>query len=290
MHKFLRSIGFSDIRRRDLEMITKDIIKEPDTMNITKDSEGNEFAELTKEFAPNAGITVCGTYGEDDRFEMDYYYPFLNGTSLTTQECIDIEKHSEKEAYAGVCDDARLGVTLIFYLQNTAEYLSEKNLKQTIGSFNGASLAALSCEGMIILPVEKTEHKIKNSDQRYTERNKLIAQAREGDEEAIENLTIEDMDMYSLLSKRIAKEDILSIVTSYFMPYGIESDEYSILGDILDCTKEKNNLTNEEMYHMKLNCNDLIFDVCINSRDLTGEPAIGRRFKGNIWMQGKINI
>ena len=98
MHKFLRSIGFSDIRRRDLEMITKDIIKEPDTVKITKDSEGNEFAELTKEFAPNAGITVCGTYGEDDRFEMDYYYPFLNGTSLTTQECIDIEKHSEKEA------------------------------------------------------------------------------------------------------------------------------------------------------------------------------------------------
>ena len=92
VHKFLRSIGFSDIRRRDLEMITKDIIKEPDTVKITKDSEGNEFAELTTEFAPNAGITVCGTYGEDDSFEMDYYYPLLNGTSLTTQECIDIEK------------------------------------------------------------------------------------------------------------------------------------------------------------------------------------------------------
>ena len=93
-----------------------------------------------------------------------------------------------------------------------------------------------------------TAQSLNDSDQRYTERNKLIAQAREGDEEAIENLTIEDMDMYSLLSKRIAKEDILSIVTSYFMPYGIESDEYSILGDILDCTKEKNSLTNEEMY------------------------------------------
>ena len=58
MHKFLRSIGFSDIRRRDLEMITKDIIKEPDTMNITKDSEGNEFAELTKEFAPMRTIIL----------------------------------------------------------------------------------------------------------------------------------------------------------------------------------------------------------------------------------------
>ena len=189
-----------------------------------------------------------------------------------------------------MCDDARLGVTLIFYLQNTAEYLSEKNLKQTIGSFNGASLAALSCEGMIILPVEKTEHKIKNSDQRYTERNKLIAQAREGDEEAIENLTIEDMDMYSLLSKRIAKEDILSIVTSYFMPYGIESDQYVVIGEILNFYESENSLTNEKLWILNLNCNNLVFDICINQNDLLGEPQVGRRFKGRIWLQGHVNF
>ena len=45
---------------------------------------------------------------------------------------------------------------------------------------------------------------------------------------AIENLTLEDIDTYSMLSRRIANEDILSIVDSYFMPYGIESDQYSI--------------------------------------------------------------
>ena len=33
----------------------------------------------------------------------------------------------------------------------------------------------------------------------------------------------------------------------------------------------------------------MIFDVCINSEDLMGEPAVGRRFKGVIWMQGNIN-
>lgn len=39
---------------------------------------------------------------------------------------------------------------------------------------------------------------------------------------------------------------------------------------------------------MTINCNDLIFDVCINEEDLMGEPKVGRRFKGNIWLQGKI--
>ena len=121
------------------------------------------------------------------------------------------------------------------------------------------------------------------------DRNYLIAAAREGDEDAIENLTLEDIDTYSMLSRRIANEDILSIVDSYFMPYGIESDQYSILGEIVDYRMENNKMTGDKICLLTLDCNDLIYDVCINEKDLLGEPAIGRRFKGVIWMQGKVN-
>ena len=114
MHKFLRAIGFSDITKKDLEMILDEVITRPEIMKITKDSEGNEFAELSGSFAANAGITVRGTYQEDDSFHMDYYYPYVFGTSITTNEQIDVEKHAEKESYAGVCDEVNLGVTLIF--------------------------------------------------------------------------------------------------------------------------------------------------------------------------------
>jgi hypothetical protein len=37
-----------------------------------------------------------------------------------------------------------------------------------------------------------------------------------------------------------------------------------------------------------MECNDLNFDICINEKDLMGSPEIGRRFKGTIWLQGKI--
>ena len=39
-----------------------------------------------------------------------------------------------------------------------------------------------------------------------------------------------------------------------------------------------------------MNLFPLIFgkDVCINEKDLLGEPAIGRRFRGNVWMQGNL--
>ncbi|WP_368076768.1 DUF3881 family protein [Eubacterium sp. AF15-50] len=48
-------------------------------------------------------------------------------------------------------------------------------------------------------------------------------------------------------------------------------------------------MTGDKICLLTLDCNDLIYDVCINEKDLLGEPAIGRRFKGVIWMQGKVN-
>ena len=267
MHQFLRAIGFSDITKKQLNEVINNIIDKPEKIKVTKDSEGNEFAELSCDVAPNMGITVRGIYNDDDSFDIDYYYPYFTGSEKTTNEIIDIEKHSEKESYAGVCDDPNLGVTLIFYLQNVCDYLSEKAYINREVRAKGAVLSGLSVDGCILLPMKE---------------------ARDGDEGAMESLTMEDIDLYSSITRRIQNEDILSIVTTYFMPYGIESDQYSVLGDIIELTEEKNIITNEKIYCIKVSCNDIIFSVCINKNDLIGEPMVGRRFKGNIWMQGSI--
>lgn len=287
MHKFLRAIGFSDIRKKDLKIILSDIIECPDVLKVTKDSEGNEFAELSYEIAQNIGIKVCGSYEEDDSFHMDYYYPYIIGSGVTSQEQIEVQKHAEKESYAGVCDEVSLGVTLIFYIQNVADLLTEKRIHENL-VIQGAKMAALSTEGKIIFPVEKKKKDDQEREYKQTARNQLISQAREGDEDAIESLTLEDMDTYSMIAKRVLHEDVFSIVTSSFMPYGIESDQYGILGEIIDYSIMENRITEENMYCMKVECNDIVFDVCINEKDLLGQPAIGRRFKGNIWMQGEL--
>lgn len=285
MHKFLRAIGFSDITKKDLDILIEEIKERPELMKVTTDSEGNEFGEFSREFAPNMGIIVRGSYLEDDSFEVEYYTPYFLGSQVTTQEPIDIEKHSEKESYAGVCDDPRIGVTLIFYLQNVADYLSERKAHSSDVN-GGALLAGLSVDGKILLPEVKKAVKAGRPNQK--DRSQLISEARDGDEDAIESLTLEDMDTYSMLSKRVMNEDILTIVSSCFMPYGIESDQYSVLAEIVDLLEIENSLTSDTIYCMKLKCNDMIFDVCINKKDLMGEPEIGRRFKGNIWMQGTV--
>ena len=46
----------------------------------------------------------------------------------------------------------------------------------------------------------------------------MIDAAKAGDVEAMEQLTLEDMDTYTLVSNRSKKEDIFTIVNSYFMP------------------------------------------------------------------------
>lgn len=288
MHKFLRAIGFSQLKKEELEQIFDDIILHPTVQKAATDSEGNEFVEISKDFGDFFGITLRGIYTEEDVFEMEYYYPYFFGKEISSREQIEIEKHAEKESYAGICDEVRIGVTLIFYLQNVVDYLSVKKSKAYRNLAEGVVLGALSTEGKILLPINKTEKQIRQGRETSNDRNHLIAAAREGDEDAIENLTLEDIDTYSLLSRRITHEDILSIVDSCFMPYGIESDQYAIIGEIMDVALLQNEVSEENVYALDILCNDINFSVCINERDLTGVPEVGRRFKGNIWMQGSI--
>ncbi len=288
MHKFLRAIGFSNIRKKDLDIILDEIIEHPELMRITKDSERNEFAEYAKFYGEGIGIVVRGSYDENDDFQLSYYVPFSISEQMSTQEQIEIEKHAEKESYGCVCDEVRLGVTLIFYLNNVADFLSEYRMNINTKNLYGASLSALSVEGKILLPIKQKVLEKQIVNNKKEKRQRLIAEAREGNEEAIESLSIEDLDMYSQISKRIRNEDVFSIVNTSFMPYGIESDQYSILGEIKEFEEMTNPITNEMIYSMQVECNDLSFRVVINKNDLLGEPAVGRRFKGNIWMQGTV--
>ena len=201
-----------------------------------------------------------------------------------------IEKQSDKDAYSGICDNVKVGVSLIFQLLNMSDYLDYMEFHKGSSFFTPISLSGLSISGKIILPVLKTNEEVIRKKAESASRDHMIAAAREGDQDAIESLTLEDIDLYASISRRSKKEDILTIVESYFMPYGIACDQYSIMGDILSVERVQNILTEEYVYILTLECNDLIFDICINKEDLLGEPMPGRRFRGTVWMQGLVDF
>ncbi|NLY47434.1 MAG: DUF3881 family protein [Clostridiales bacterium] len=289
MHSYLRAIGFSDIKNRsDLNKLINHIVENATNIKTVQLNHQNSLTEMSMEFGDSIGITIRGEYDQNDVFQLDNYFPYAVGTGISTQEDLAINKKVDTEAYTGMCDDYRLGVSLIFYIQNVAEYLQRKNQEQKLSPNIPVALSALSLEGRVLLPIEKDEIQVKNLTAEKINRNNLIAEAKKGNQDAIDSLTIEDIDTYAMVTKRAKKEDIYSIVDTCFIPYGSESDNYSILATILDSRLIKNTLTNEEIYDLNVICNDITFRVCINKKDFLGEPLPGRRFKGNIWMQGKL--
>ena len=196
---------------------------------------------------------MIGQMTEKGTFKREYAFPYVTGSDISsTAEC-SIQRHAERETYAGLLDEYRVGISLIFYMTNSIEYRSRRSKRLPVLAKN-ICLSGLASQGKILLPVKKTPKQAE--------------------------------DLYSMVTKRIIKEDMYSIIETCFMPSGIECDQYSIIGNILSVNLVANDLTNEEIYRLRIECNDMIFTISINKADLLGEPAPGRRFKGQIWMQG----
>ena len=196
----------------------------------------------------------------------------------------------DREAYAGICEDVKIGINLIFHLQNTAEFLKKQQAGKDSVKYKSVTLSGLCNGGTILLPVLKDKEQEERQREEVHNRMMLVSAAKSGDQDAIESLTMDDIDTYSRVSQRLVSEDVFSIVDTYIMPYGIECDHYSILGEILELQRIMNEHTKEEIYVMKLDVNSLLFDICVPVETVIGSPDIGRRFKGNMWLQGRINF
>lgn len=294
MHKYLRAIGFSNITsKKELQKLVKKAVrtasrKSYTSLNAAMDSDCL-YAEYHAEFGERIGLCVRGEYDENNVFSYDYCFPFLRGDKISSTEDLSVEQHIEKLSFAGIIDDFKIGISVIFYLQNIITYLKLDHSDRLPVHGTTLTLSALSDSGKILLPIRKNKEDIQRIQNYNYNKNQMIAAAKNGDQEAIESLTMEDMDTYSAIQKKIHSEDVFSLVDTYFMPYGVECDLYSILGEIISCEMVINTLTGEQVYIIGLNVNDMMFDVCINQQDILGEPAVGRRFKGTIWLQGQIN-
>lgn len=289
MHLYFGSIGFSKIKTEaELESLLEEVFRDYQKRETAKLENGNGvFLEMTKDFLPGMGIALCGILDENG-FHQKYYFPYYRSEGMSTFEEVTIEKRADGETFAGVCDDSRMGVSMIFFVQNPSAYFKEMP-SDFLKKKSSTTFTCLAQSGKILLPVLKREVREEERILDISERSGLINAARNGDQDAIENLTVEDMDMYSMISKRVVNEDVLSIVDTSFMPYGIECDRYQMIGTINYFTKVCNPYTGEFVYQLNLECNDMYFDVCINAEDLLGEPEEGRRFKGIVWLQGRVN-
>jgi hypothetical protein len=184
----------------------------------------------------------------------------------------------------------RIGTTLIFRLLNSVEYLRFSRYEELPYPGACVCLSALSVEGTVVLPLKKTPYESQLLHSRAERRKKLLEKARDGDEQAMQTITMEDMDTYSDLLEKIDETDILTLVDSFFMPTGAECDIYYIMGEILSCRRVRNPYTLDRIHVLSVRTSGIEFPIAINEKDLYGNPEPGRRFKGVIWLQGIIQF
>ena len=154
MHKYLSAIGFKHVESREqlnkLLEYTENSFQWEKTVKI-KDSV--ELSERVKHFTKDMGLMISGTYDKNDKYEREHYIPFFEGKGEKKFEDLAIERHISKNSYAGACEYPGIGITIIYYLQNAVEYLSELNFGQLSTQSVSLTLSGLACEGKILLPV-----------------------------------------------------------------------------------------------------------------------------------------
>lgn len=291
MHSFLKSIGFSNIdtKQKEEELIDE-IMRSSDKKCMISLSEQSktQYVEVSKEFSKDLGITVRGQQDEEGNFRMDHYFPYLISHVESSREEMYIGKKSDSDAYAVLCDEMRLGVSLIFFLQNAVDYMRFAE-KGNDDYYQVARLSALASEGTILFPTMKSVQDVEDSKEENVRHKAMLLAAKHGDQDAIDRLTMKEIDTVSAISKRIRNEDVFSIVDTSFAPFGMESEVYKIVGIILALNERTNSATGENVYVMEIYCNHMVLELCINAENLMGEPAVGRRFRGIIWLQGSVN-
>ena len=289
MHKYLRAVGFSEpMKHIDKMNLMADVIEKA-TYRAFFRSEGDDNALLTEmryDFGDGCGVLLVGYFSGGEEFDFEFILPFLEYNGISSREESSAEMRTDGASYAGICDDLSVGVPIIYRLLNGVEYLRSEVPEMDLIPDVPLSLSGLSVEGTIMLPIYKTEKERQTTREIEQRRRRNIHKAKEGDQNAINELSNEERNTFSVLYDRMESEDLFTLVDSYFIPTGVECDLYSIVAEIRACRTAENPITLDKIWILTLSIGELSFEVAINSRDLLGEPAPGRRFKGVVWLQG----
>ncbi|MCR5585565.1 MAG: DUF3881 family protein [Lachnospiraceae bacterium] len=292
MNCMLQSVGYSKVEGIEAERRLKDELIYGFSMKRTKTakvSETRTAVEIMCEIAPNTGVVYRGEYDKLGIFLSDCFFPTHISQRLSLNEPITISKRMDSNAFTAMAYDYTHKIPVVFYLQNEVDmYLNfdpegkEENCE--------VYLSAMADEGKIILPIDGTRVEVgKTTDDNYTDEDK----PEENDnidtiEKQIRKLAEKELNDYINMTSRSNDEDLYSIIETTFMPCGTEVDTYTIIGKIISVESQENFNTKEEMYILGVECTDMIMEVCINKMKLLGEPEVGRRFKGNVWLQGYV--
>lgn len=291
MESPITAIGFSKTDHEyKIEDIVGEILDTPTKQIASRMPNNDILAEYSKMFAEDTYVmvrVVVKAGQKDTKIQVEQCEPCVESKHIIKVEDLVIEAIDDEYTYYAVCEEKETGMQFIFWLQNVVEYTEIVDAKRT---FNEVKIAGLAMEGTIILPIEKNEEEESIEKEERDKLKVMIQRAREGDEDAKEQLEQEERELDEQLKERMLEEDFLSIMSGYFVPTTLVDATYAVLGEITEISLRVNKKTSEEMYLFLLNVNDMPLEVMINKSMLVGEPSVGMRFMGTCWLQGSVLV
>ncbi len=291
MNKFLKAAGFGALcAETDVyDFLKNEVIKESNAVTVLYNGDGSIETEYVLFCAEHVGLAAVTVTYPDGTEQIKYSYPFFDARDYTSEEPCALERHTVNDSYAGLIDEYKIGVSLIFFVQFSLAYKSYLRLAPET-DFRGTALTAFANDGVVLLPVIRTKAADATFMMGRNEKERLYEAAMHGDTEAMETLTASDMDIYNEAAGRIQTEDLYSVVEQSFIPSGIECDQYSVIGEIMSVEETKNRYTGEDLWLLSLESNEVMLKLCIRKQDLLGEPLCGRRVKARIWLLGNVDL
>ena len=108
MHRYLRAIGFSGIKKREelralIDEVVKTNLSKSDNQigdyvssrDVAVDDADRAYAELSLDFVHSAGICIRGEFDEENRFLYEYYFPYLLASQVSSYVDVTVERHAE---------------------------------------------------------------------------------------------------------------------------------------------------------------------------------------------------
>lgn len=171
----MNAIGFGNINsKRKLKNILTQVKTSFTQHDLIAQDEEMDICEYQKEYGAGIGIAMFGDRDIHEEFEKNYYYPFFLGTGITSHADVYIERRMDREAYAGICEDVKVGINLIFHLQNTVELLKERQKAKNSVKYKSVTLSGLCNGGTILLPVLKDKEQEKRQKEEIHNRMMLV--------------------------------------------------------------------------------------------------------------------
>lgn len=266
MHRYLRAIGYSEVKSRaDAVHMLND---------LTRNTGGDD---LFHPCGKMMGVRVIRNRSYDD-FSIEALIPEAFGNLRLYADEVSFQTRGEGHGLSGILEDPEHLLLVAFFCQNH-DFVENHQLNNC-----EVRLSGLALSGKIYLPArEKEREPISELKPKRFGGEKLSSPS------SVMDIIRDEERNFEQVTERLENESIYEVIDTLFMPYGIECDKFEVMGNILEMEYLANQDTGEKVYRLDLDANGVLLSVFINEKDLFGEPKVGRRFKGNVWLQGIVN-